>query len=152
MFTRAVCWLAEFAVLFCVWLLFVDRLAWSETLVGIGAAALAATGAEVVRGQEHPRFLPRAAWIVEFWRLPGQILRDCAHLLLNLLHRRTGRFLTVAFRAGGADAHSVARRALAIMYTTLPPNTIVIGIDRKRHVMLLHMLEPGTPLVLGGTR
>ncbi len=155
MLTRALYWSVGFAVLLCVWLLFTTTLAWSETVVGVAAAALAATGTEAVRGAEHPRFLPQIRWLIQFRRLPAEILRDCMLLMRKLMHmcfrgdRRTGEFRTVPFRAGGATSRSAARRALAILYTTLPPNTIVIGIDRTRDVMLLHLLTPDAASITG---
>jgi hypothetical protein len=138
---RIVHWLAEAALLFGLWLLFVAQLARHELLVGAAAVALAASATEAVRGCEHPRFLPHVQWLLRAWRLPFEILRDCALLVRNLFDRRTGRFEEAPFQAGGDDAHSVAHRALGIFYTTLPPNTVVIGIDRRRNVMLLHRLE-----------
>lgn len=144
MAARLLHWGNEACLLFLIWLLFVDELQAHELLVGAGASLLAATAVESVRGAEHPRFLPHFRWILASWRLPWQIVHDCVLLLRNLVDRRTGHFETIAFDASGADARSVARRALAIFYTTLPPNTIVIGIDRRRDYMLLHRLE-GTP-------
>lgn len=138
---RVVYWAAEAALLFVFWLLFVDSLASHELAVGAAACVLAATATEAVRGTQHPRFLPHLRWLLASWRLPGQILRDCVLLVRNLFDHRRGRFESIPFDAGGADARSVARRALAIFYTTLPPNTIVIGIDRRRNSMLLHRLE-----------
>jgi hypothetical protein len=53
-----------------------------------------------------------------------------------------GCFQAFPFTARGEDARAIARRTLTILYTTLPPNTIVIGIDRRRNQLLLHLLEP----------
>jgi multisubunit Na+/H+ antiporter MnhE subunit len=138
---RIVYWAAEAALLFVLWLLFVAQLASHELLVGAGATVLAASATEAVRGCEHPRFLPHIQWIIRSWRLPFEILRDCALLIRNLFDGRTGHLEALPFDAQGDDARAVARRALAIFYTTLPPNTVVIGIDRRRNVMLLHRLE-----------
>jgi multisubunit Na+/H+ antiporter MnhE subunit len=138
---RIVYWLAEAALLYVLWLLFVAQLAPHDLLVGIAAAALGASATEAVGGCEHPRFLPHVEWLIRSWRLPFEILRDCGLLIRNLFDGRPGHSETPRFEAGGDDARSVARRALATFYTTLPPNTVVIGIDRPRHTMLLHRLE-----------
>jgi hypothetical protein len=54
----------------------------------------------------------------------------------------------VPFDSGGDDPESAARRALAIMYTTIPPNFVVVGIDRKKNLMLVHQVSPTpTPLI-----
>ncbi|HEY1336240.1 MAG TPA: hypothetical protein VGF59_01960, partial [Bryobacteraceae bacterium] len=87
--------------------------------------------------------------------IPMQIVRDCGLLIGKLARmmfrndRRTGSFEEAVFRACGSGVHAVAQRALATLYTTLPPNTIVIGIDRKHGAMLIHRLIPtGEPDVL----
>jgi|SRR5579883_1531860 len=138
---RLAYWLFEAALLFLVWLVFVDQLQPHELIAGAAASAVAAAATEAVRGAQHPRFLPHRRWLLESWRLPEQILRDCVLLVRNLFDGRPGHLERIPFDAGGPDAHSVARRALNIFYTTLPPNTIVIGIDRRRNHMLVHRLE-----------
>ncbi len=149
--TRAVCWFVQFAVFLSLWLLFVASLAGNEFVIGIAAAAVAATVGEAVRGAEHPRFRPQIRWLLEFRHIPAAILADCGRLTRSLVRtaflgdRRTGRLLSVPFHAGDRGAASITRRALATMYSTFPPNTIVIGIDRKRGRMLLHRLEPAAP-------
>jgi multisubunit Na+/H+ antiporter MnhE subunit len=152
---RALYWVVECLVLFGMWLLFTASLRQTEVFAGLAAAAVAATAAEVVRGEEHPRFLPHFRWILEFWRVDIQILTDTFLLARKLLRmllagdRRTGRFISVPFHADGNNARAVAKRALAIVYSTMPPNTIVIGIDRKQSTMLVHVLEnAGPPRVL----
>ena len=134
-------WLAEAALSFGLWLLFICSLARHELLAGAAAAALAASATEAVRGCEHPRFLPHIHWIIRSWRLPFEVVRDCGQLIRNLFDGRPGRFEAVPFECQGDDAHAVARRALATFYTTLPPNTLVVGIDRRRNEMVLHRLE-----------
>jgi hypothetical protein len=52
----------------------------------------------------------------------------------------------VVFDSGGSDPHSAARRALAITYTTLPPNFVVLSIDLEKNAMLVHQVsESSTP-------
>ncbi len=147
MLRRTVYWSVQFAVLLVVWLLFVDSQVWSEIVVGIGAAILAATAGEAVRRQEPPRFFPEARWVMEIRRVPARILGDCVLLARNLWRTvftnepAAGSFVAVPFGPGRERKGSPARRALAILYTTLPPNSIVIGIDRQRGRMLVHVLE-----------
>jgi hypothetical protein len=48
----------------------------------------------------------------------------------------------VAFDVGAEDdPDAVARRALAIGYTTMTPNFVIIGIDRQRRTMLYHQID-----------
>ncbi len=134
--------LVEFLAVFGLWFLFVCKLKSSEAFAGLGAAALAAAAAEITRGEEHPRFFPRLRWFVRAWRIPGQIVRDTWLVTLNLLTGGgSGTFHTIPFHAPRNDPHSIARRTLGILQATLPPNSIAIGIDRRRNHMLLHKLE-----------
>jgi multisubunit Na+/H+ antiporter MnhE subunit len=140
MFLRGFYWLVEFGALFALWLLFVFQLRSTESLVGLFAAALGATAVEAVRGCEHPHFLPDFRWLLEFRRVPWRILRDSWMLVRTLAGDRSGSFRSRPFTSGGNDSRSVARRVLATLYETLPPGSIVIGIDRRRNEMLLHVL------------
>ncbi len=139
--------LVWWGVLFGAWQLFVVHLAWSESLVGAGAAMLGAAASELVCAHERPRFRPRPAWLFQVWRIPGYVLDGCWVLARRLarrifLHDRSaGLFQLVAFDPGGKDSRSAARRALAIFYTTLPPNFVIIGIDRRHRRMLFHQVE-----------
>ncbi len=52
-------------------------------------------------------------------------------------------FRIVPFDAGKKDnPRAVARRVLAVVYTTMTPSTIVLGVNSNDHKMLLHQLEP----------
>ncbi|TMA33768.1 MAG: hypothetical protein E6J88_00480 [Deltaproteobacteria bacterium] len=50
-------------------------------------------------------------------------------------------FFSVPFDAGGDDDESAFRRALAVAYTSATPNSVVIGIDRKRGLLIYHQLR-----------
>src|SRR4051812_33906346 len=136
---RVVYWLTGSALLFGLYLLYAGISA-HEIVVGAGAAMVAAAAVEAVRGTEHPRFLPHLSWIARALRLPWEVVRDTGLLLKNLARGGDGRFVRVPIEAGGEDAHGVARRTLETFYRTLPPNSIVIGIDRERGEILMHIL------------
>jgi len=139
---RAVYWLAGSALLFALYLLYAGASA-HEVVVGAGAAMVAAAAVEAVRGTENPRFLPHLSWITRAVRLPAEIVRDTGLLLKNLASGGDGQFVRVPIEAGGDDARAVAHRTLETFYRTLPPNSIVIGIDRERGEILMHVLESG---------
>lgn len=139
---RVVYWAGGTGLLFILYLLYAGVSA-HEAVVGMAAAAIAAAAVEAVRGTEHPRFLPHWAWIAQAVRLPFEIVRDTGLLVRNLAFGGNGRFARVPFDAGGEDARGVAGRTLETFYRTLPPNSIVIGIDRRRNVLVMHVLEGG---------
>jgi hypothetical protein len=147
-------WIAEFAILFGVYLLFASSLDRMEIFFGFGIAALAATGTEVVRAQNLAEFRPRLMWLLYALALPWYVLSGAGEIFLVLakyavrvdhprsLHR------AVRFEAGAADAISSARRALAITYSTVPPNFIILDILRARNLMLYHQISPsGVPKI-----
>jgi len=143
-------WLAEAGILFCVWMIYTWQLSRAELLVGIGAALLAAAGAEAVRGLNFAGFYPLMTWVLEVRRLPLTALKGCA-VLVEVLWRRhvlkrevRGGLRTVRFEAGGDDARSAARRALAVAFVSFAPNSIVVHIDRERGVMIYHQIIPTT--------
>ncbi len=152
---RVLFWLAEAAILFVFWLIYVGQTSSHELLVGAGAAALAATGAEAVRGLNFARFYPHAKWLVLFWSVPGSIIIDC-WILTQVLAARIflgkemdGWTATTRFEPGGTDPRSAARRALAVTFSSLSPNFIAIRIDRKEKLLLYHQVRfTGVPVIL----
>ncbi len=146
-------WLVELAVLWVLWFVFVDQLSGAEALVGLGAAALAATGAEAIRSLEFGDIRPDARMLAQIWRVPGMVVGGCWVLAKALALRALGRevpgaLMVIPFDAGGGDARSAGRRALAVAYTTLAPNSIVVRVDRKEHLMLIHqVIETDVPKV-----
>lgn len=143
---RVIYWLAEAAVLFLFWLVFTVTTAPAELLVGAAASLVAAAGAEAVRGLNLAEFYPYIPWLLEFRRVPGMVLDGC-WVLVKVLVLRTlfgrdirGELKTVDFDPGGSDPRSAARRALAVTFTTLAPNFIVLRIDRKERLLLYHQV------------
>lgn len=143
-------WLAYAIVSFCLWLLFVNTTHQHELWVGAIASIIAATLTEIVRAQPFASFRPRLSWLLQAWREPWYIVEGCAVIFWTLFKRlsrpETSVLREVVFDAGGSESASAARRALAITYSTIPPNFIVFGIDLDKNVMLVHqMSESGTP-------
>jgi hypothetical protein len=152
---RALFWIAEAAILFVFWLIYVSTTASNELLVGAAAAALAATGAEAVRGLNFARFYPHVKWLGLFWHIPGSIVADCWTLTRVLAARiflgreMEGYTATIPFEPGGADPRSAARRAVAVTLSSLGPNFIAIRIDRTEKLLLYHEVRfTGVPVML----
>jgi multisubunit Na+/H+ antiporter MnhE subunit len=140
-------WIAWYVSLVLLWLLFVDTFARSEVVLGLVAAAVAATAADLVRAQDLVRFRLELPWLGGLHRLPWQILGDCRLLAVALWRQLTGRAVHGAFRAlpfprERDDARSAARRALVTGTVSLTPNTYVVGIEGDEGVMLVHQLVP----------
>ena len=140
---RGAIWLVSFTILFGIWLLLAGSVAWHEVVVGLAAAGVATVISELVRGQEHPRIWPHARWFLELWALPWEILSGCWVVASALIRGEPGLLHEVPFESGGDDRRSSARRAMAIAFTSISPNSMIIDIDRERGVMLIHNADHG---------
>jgi multisubunit Na+/H+ antiporter MnhE subunit len=139
----------EFLFLFGLWMLFVSQTPRAELVAGIFAAAIGAVADGVVKAKRLAKFRPRPRWLWLFSWEPWYVLTGSAAIMWALARRLMGKrseaqFRAVPFRAGGNDPESAARRALAITLTTVSPETIVVGIDRERDLMLLHLIAPAS--------
>lgn len=130
------------------WLVFVGSFDLPELYAGALVATVAAIASNVVLEDKIALFYAHPSWLALALRLPKEIAVD-TFLVGRVLLRRmtTGKFAdsairTVPFDPGGDDGESSARRALAIGYGTAPPNSIVLGIDRKKGLLVYHQLEP----------
>ena len=143
----------EFLLLIGLWMLFVSELQLAEFAAGVCGAALGAVGDGIVKSKRFAEFRPRLGWLWMFAWEPWYVLTGSAAILWALIKRLAGKksdaqFRVLPFRAEGDDPEAAARRALAITLTTIPPNFIVVGIDKERNFMLIHQVSPtGTPLV-----
>ena len=140
-------WLGWWAAMFLLYLALVDTRQHPELVLGSIVAAAAASAAMGIRATRRLRgsvdvallrVVPRAAW-----GLVAESVLILGYLIGRLAGRRgRGRFRAVPFRAGGDGPRDVARRALSESLGSLGPNTIVIGIDRERDLILVHQLVP----------
>jgi len=131
---------------FVLWMLFVATVATGELLAGLAAAALALLAFEASTRAEPLRFRPPWRAIAQAWRVPGLILSGAWTLLAELARRIPGRrkrsvFLLTRFRPSGMDSRAAGIRALAIIYVTLPPNFLIVGIDTASQLMLYHQVR-----------
>lgn len=147
-------WLA----LFGVWMLLVDSFARPEVIAGLGAATLTLPVALVISARVERRYHLRLRWLRELRQTPFDVLRDTLivgrALYRQLIGREAmrGELRLVPFSVPGAGANSArdpaeanAWLALAVIGTSLTPNTYVIGIDAERGVALVHQLVPTEP-------
>jgi multisubunit Na+/H+ antiporter MnhE subunit len=144
---RIAFWLAWWAVCYALWILLVFKTEFAEFVAGALAAALAATGAELVRAFGYAPFAPRLAWSRGLLRLPRDVLvetwRMTALLVRSLVGRQRirGSFRIISFRAApDDDPRAQGRRTVAAWLGTVSPNTYVLGIDEEHHVVVVHQL------------
>jgi hypothetical protein len=118
-----------------------------EMLVGAGVVALLTPFAASLLRSDRLRFSFRLEDILQAWRIPWGVLSDCWEITVLLLRdlfagRRTGSYYRAcSFRINRRDPVLIGRSVLAVAYSTMTPNFIVIGIDAQQQQMLFHQLE-----------
>ena len=134
-------------ILIGVFLLFTSSLERIEVYVGIGAAAIAAIASAVFESLGVVAFRPRLRDLIQAWRIPWYMLTGSWELLkataMQMFTRRGAQSIVfgVPFDMGlEKDPPSAARRALAVVYTTMTPNFVVLGLDGRNQLMLYHQV------------
>src|SRR5581483_702642 len=124
----------EWALLLGLWLAFVSNPKKDEFLIGVAAALIGAVADAVVKRQKFFKFQPKASWILLGLTLPWYAAKGCLltmkafFLYLFGKHPQT-HFESYGYDAIGDDGRSAAKRAIAVCYLTIPPNSIIVGID-----------------------
>jgi multisubunit Na+/H+ antiporter MnhE subunit len=141
-------WLVWWVLLMSLWVALDDSLASDELLAGAGAAAIAASLAELAGYQAATRFRMRPRWLIRALRLPGQVAGDMV-IVYAALWRRVIRgeqpasaFITEPVRYGDQSPEGMTRRTLLIGARSLAPNAFALGIDLDTDAMVLHQLVP----------
>jgi multisubunit Na+/H+ antiporter MnhE subunit len=138
--------ISAWAFLFVAWLIFAASVNAQEWAFGTFAAAGGVVAFQVSTQALPICFKPPFQALLHAWRLPSLILQGTWILIEELARtiqkkRRNSVFRLAPFHATGIDSRSAARRALAIIFGTLPPNSLIIGIDRKSGAILFHQLR-----------
>lgn len=130
-----------------LYLLLIDTTDLPELIVGAGAASLAATAFLLAREQYLAAETVRAEWLNSLYRPFIKVPTDVAMVswvaLAQLVDRRRtrGAFRAVPFRCGDDEALEIGRRGLAESLGSFAPNTIIIGVDHERELLLGHQLR-----------
>jgi multisubunit Na+/H+ antiporter MnhE subunit len=139
---------AGFVLAGAFYLLLIDTTSLPELYVGAPVALLAGIVFEAAREQTFPEATIALSWLCGAWRAARQIPPDIVRVSLaafgQLLspNKRPGRLRVVKFRYGSRESsRDAGRRALAEAFGSLAPNTIVIGVDPDRNVLLVHQLR-----------
>ena len=139
-------WVIWWVLLMSFWIILDDSIALDELLAGAAAAALAAALAEFAGYQAATRLCMRIEWLTPALQLPGQVARDTV-IVFAALWRRLARgeepssgFCELPMRYGDDSVAGKTRRALLAGGRSIAPNAFVLGIDRRRDVMVIHQL------------
>jgi multisubunit Na+/H+ antiporter MnhE subunit len=145
--------LADLVAVAAGWLLFAGSLAVGELVAAVTVGVAAALAGALLRrhvGHRHrgarrwARHLPRMLLqaVVDSWTVTVELVRT----LRGAPPRSRLRALPFDVRGDGAD--DVGRRVLTTVGLTLQPNSVVLGFDADREVVLVHELVPteGSPV------
>jgi hypothetical protein len=144
---RVLAWSLGWVFAGALYLLLIDITDLPELIVGAGAATLAATGLELAREQQVAGESIRARWMTRAYRPLLKVPTDIWHVsgaaIVQLLRRDAvvGQFRAVPFRCGEDELHESGRHGLAEGFGSLAPNTIIVGVDSERELILAHQLR-----------
>lgn len=130
-----------------LWIVFVGGTRVDEMIVGFGVILLSSAFLYQVWRTETLKIRLAPQDVAQGWSVPWQVFTDICQIIAVLAatvfrHKRTGSFYRVVrFRTSKSDPRLIGRRVLATFYTTMAPNSIVIGIDPDQNRMLFHHLK-----------
>ena len=135
------------ALWFGAWLIFTGKFTWAELAVGAVCSVAAAFASDIAWGSHLTAFGADARALAQAYHLPWLTLQGTVEIFKVLFrhlftrHKAPSLMLAVDFDCGAADdPHDSARRALAIGYTTMTPNFVILAIDEKKGRMLYHQI------------
>jgi hypothetical protein len=117
-----------------------------EMIVGLGAVLLSVLSCLYVVRTLPLQFRPTLGEVAQIWRLPVYIVVDLLQITWVLILDCAGRPAPSLFRSAPwgpveNNGRDTAKRALAVSYSTVSPNCIVVGIDCGRGQILFHNLK-----------
>jgi hypothetical protein len=128
------------------YLVLIDTRDLPELYVLAGVALIAGVAFALSRDRESPDASISAGWVLRAWRpavrVPLDVVLVSRQLLAQLMspRARRGELRAVPFQ-GGEDPRALGRFALTESLGSFAPNTIVIGIDAERDLLLVHQLR-----------
>lgn len=141
------------------YLLLIDTTSLPELYVLAAVALGCALGFELAREQGFVEARVQPRWLLGSWRLirriPADIAIVCWEAVVQLVRPRSARgvFRATAFGAAAGTSDDTGRRALAETVGSFAPNTIIVGVDAERGLLLTHQLRRhGPPQDLDVTR
>jgi multisubunit Na+/H+ antiporter MnhE subunit len=136
-----------------LWLLFAGRVRPADLAAALLAGVLVAAGGAFLRRHVGHRHRGARRWVRHLPRMLLGAVADSWLLTRELVRTLRGgpsrsRLRALPFHVGDDRADDVGRRVLTTVGLTLQPNSIVLGFDAERGVVLLHELVPtdGSPV------
>ena len=134
------------AASFALWVLFVAGVHIDEMIVGVFATLATVIFCMFLWSSRQRHLNLRARDLAECWRIPWYLVCDAGVivwvLFKDVLHIAEAKSL---YRVCGFESSNgpvgMCRRVLAVAYTSVSPNSIVLGIDEHTSRMLFHQLE-----------
>lgn len=129
------------------YLLLIDTASLPELYALAGVAVGCAIAFELAREQRFAESQIVPLWLLSGWRVIVKIPLDIAFLcweaILQVVAPRPARgtFRAAAFGATADTPQDTGRRALSEWLGSISPNTIVVGIDAERGLVLVHQLH-----------
>jgi hypothetical protein len=141
------------------YLLLIDTTSLPELYVLAGVALACGIGFELAREQDFVEARIAVRWFASCWRLlwriPSDVAIVCWEALAQTARPRAtrGEFRAVHVSATAETPADTGRRALIETVGSFAPNTIVVGVDAERGLLLTHQLRRhGAPEDLDVTR
>lgn len=144
---RACAFAAAWLFAAALYMVLIDITDLPELIVAAGAALLAAAGFELAREQDIAGLATKVRWLARLYKPVVKVPSDIATVswaaLDQLLHPRAvkGEFRAVRFRCGDEELLEGGKRALAESFGSFAPNTIIVGVDGEREMILGHQLR-----------
>jgi hypothetical protein len=131
-----------------LYLLLIDTTSLPELIVAAAAAMIAATGYELAREQQTAGGIGiRMRWLARAPRALAKVPADITFVSVAAFRQLVrpqpinGRFRAVPFRRGPENDIETGRMALAESLGSFAPNTIIVGVDVERELILGHQLR-----------
>ncbi len=127
--------------------LLIDTASLPEVYVLAGVAVGCAVAFELSREQGFAEASIGPWWLLRGWRVMLKIPLDigtlCWEAIAQLVapRRVRGEFRAAPFAATEETPRDTGRRALTEWVGSLSPNTIVVGVDAERGLVLVHQLR-----------
>ena len=143
------CWILVLGALIGggFYFLLIDTSSLPELYVMAGVAVGCALAFELAREQRFIESVIDPRWLLNGWRVALKIPLDigilCWEALVQLGSPREqrGEFRAAPFGATKETASDTGRRAISEWLGSLSPNTIVVGVDADRSLVLVHQLR-----------